>query len=60
MERKAHFYEDVVDEVVEEVEVKDVCPECARGEMMEYDFVHMILKVCNNSDCGHKERKRKK
>lgn len=57
LERKSHFYEEVVDEFVEDVEVQDRCLECGKGNMIAYDFVHMILKTCDV--CGHKERSKK-
>lgn len=56
LDRKAHFYEHIVDEVVEEVEVKNTCPSCKSGVLQELDFAHIIITKCNQ--CKY-QRKRK-
>lgn len=44
-------------EEVQDVKVV-VCKNCKRGAVMEYDFIHGILKKCDI--CGHQEYKKKK
>lgn len=37
--------------------IKDLCPECGKGIMVEHDFKFATLKKC--SVCGHEERRKK-
>ena len=50
LERQAHFYEDVVDEVVKDVQVKKVCDSCGKGTLNEIDLIHVILTKCDVCD----------
>lgn len=59
LDRRSHFYQDIIDEVAEEVEVKNVCPSCKKGIVEELNFVHIIVEKCNQCDY-QKNRKPKK
>ena len=50
LERKSHFYEEVMDETVEEVDFKNSCPNCKSGQVIEYNFVHLIVQKCDKCD----------
>lgn len=57
--RREHFFDDRMQEIDEVQDVKVVvCKNCKRGAVMEYDFIHGILKKCDI--CGHQEYKKKK
>ena len=58
LDKKAHFYEEIVDEVSEDVIIKNACPECSNGVLQEIDFVHMILTKCNSCDYQKKRKPR--
>jgi ribosomal protein L44E len=57
--KKSHFYEDVVDEVVEEVEMRQSCPSCKKGDLHEMDFKYVILIKCNQCNYEKKRKPRK-
>lgn len=59
LDKRAHFYEELVDEAVDEVEIKNSCPECNKGILQEHDFVHIIITKCNNCDYQKKRKPRK-
>ena len=56
LEKKSHFYEDVVEESVEETEFKELCPACKKGQIIEYNFIHVIVKKC--SECDYKKTRK--
>lgn len=58
LERKSHFYEDLVDEVVEEVKIKDICPKCKTGVLTSHDFTHIVVTKCNNPECDYQKRRK--
>lgn len=53
LERKSHFYEEVVDEGVEDVQIKHTCFHCGKGELQEFDFGVRVVVKCNNSECNY-------
>lgn len=56
IDKKVHFFEDVVDEIVEEVDVKNACKACGKGTILEYDLKYVILEKCNLCDYQNKKR----
>lgn len=49
LEKKAHFYEDIIDEVSEDVEM-NFCPSCEKGTLSILDFKYVKFETCNNCD----------
>lgn len=54
LERKSHYYQDVVDEVVEDATIVDACTTCGKGKIKLLDLKHIVYKVCDI--CGEKEK----
>ena len=49
--RREHIFEETNDEIEEVQEVKvNQCKSCRRGIVIEYDFVHGVLKKCDSCD----------
>lgn len=57
LERQKHFYEHVVDEFAEEIEVKELCPECTKSELLSIELPHMILVQCQLCEYRRKDKK---
>lgn len=51
--KKAHFYEVIAEQAIEEVDVSSNCENCGKGVKMFLDLVHVQLEICDL--CGHKE-----
>ena len=60
IDKKAHFYENVLDDVVEEVELKNLCPSCKKGILQEFDFTHVVVTKCGQCDFQKKRKPRGK
>lgn len=57
LERKAHFFENIVDDVVEESDVTEViCPKCKSGVLQLLDLHHISLISC--TACDYKEKQK--
>lgn len=56
LEKKSHFFEEVMDETVEEADFKNACPECKSGQVIEYNFVHLIVEKCDKCDYQKKRK----
>lgn len=55
LQRREHFFENIVDEVAQEVTLSpETCVNCGKGEVIEHDFHFIIMKTCNL--CEHKEK----
>lgn len=54
LDKRAHFYEDIVDEVAEEMEVKNLCPVCKKGTMILLDLKYVKFVSCDT--CDHKQK----
>lgn len=52
LDKKSHFYENIVDEAVEEASLGETCESCGKGTMHHYDLVHVKLEICDL--CGYK------
>lgn len=48
LDKRAHYFEEMVNEVVEDVEMKNICPQCNKGTLQENDFKHIIIVKCDN------------
>jgi hypothetical protein len=47
---KSHFYEHIADEVIEDIDVKESCEFCGKGELYEIDLKFLKIKKCNVCD----------
>lgn len=58
-EKREHFYEDIVDEIIEENSDVEMgiatCVKC-KHPVIELDFKQVLIRKCEN--CGHQERKK--
>lgn len=57
LEKKSHFYEEIVDEVVEDVKFRNTCRNCGKGEVLSYDMGLIRLNKCNLCDYEKKIKK---
>lgn len=46
-ERRTHFYEEVIDDVTEEMTPSSTCKECMKGTLIELDFKHVKYLICD-------------
>lgn len=56
LDKKSHFYEELVNEVSDDVELKNVCQACFKGTLSEHDFKHIIITKCDN--CKYQKSKK--
>ena len=56
LEKRAHFYEEVVDEVADDIELKNTCPSCKKGILQEIDLKHILISKCQS--CGYQTKKK--
>jgi predicted RNase H-like nuclease (RuvC/YqgF family) len=56
LEKKSHFYEEIIDDVVEDIESKNICEHCGKGELLAHDFNYVVVVKCNL--CDYKETRR--
>lgn len=57
--KREHFFDDRLGEIEEVQDIKiNQCKECRKGIVLEYDFIHGILKKCDV--CTYQEFKKKK
>ena len=54
LDRRAHFYEDLVDEVSDDIIVDEKCPECKTGKTSVKDFKYVQYEVCDS--CEYKRK----
>jgi len=50
LDKKAHFYEDIVDDVAEDIEIKDRCPSCKKGNKIILDLKYIRFETCDSCD----------
>jgi len=50
LEKHAHFYEDVIDEVTEDIEFVANCPVCKKGVLQQLDLHHVFITKCDSCD----------
>ena len=51
LERREHFYEEVIDDVTVENEVScETCDNCGKGVIIETDLKYVILRRCDTCD----------
>jgi ribosomal protein L44E len=58
LEKQSHFYENIVDEVVDDVNVKNICKSCKKGTLQEIDLKHVIITACDTCDYKRKRKPR--
>jgi ribosomal protein L44E len=54
LDRRAHFYENIVEDSVEDIQVKDKCPTCKKGTITILDLKYVKFETCDN--CEHKKK----
>lgn len=60
-ERKNYHFENVIEEAIDEIrERPDACPECGKGNMIVYDFKHLVVSRCDVCDHQTKYKPRRK
>ena len=57
LQKKSHFYEEVMDEVVHDVDVKNTCRSCGKGEILSYDLGRLRLDKCTLCDFEKRTKK---
>lgn len=50
LQKLKHWYEHIEDEVAEEIQIKEVCSECAKGEIVVTDFGKFQTQRCTVCD----------
>ena len=55
LENKAHFYEETIDEVADEIDI-DICPKCQKAPTTVIDLKHLIIEQCTQCDYQQKVR----
>lgn len=50
LEKQSHFYEEIADEAIEEVKVKNTCKACGEGVLQEVDLGIKVLVKCDSCD----------
>lgn len=58
LDKRAHFYEEIADEIIEDVKPKDTCKHCGKGVLSEIDLVHVILTKCDVCDYQRRRKPR--
>jgi hypothetical protein len=54
-QKQKHFYENIVDDAIDEVEVHpDSCEDCGKGTLIVMDFKYVQIKKCDN--CGKQSK----
>lgn len=46
-ERRTHFYENVINDVVEEIKPHTGCEACGKGTLIEMDFKYVKYLICD-------------
>lgn len=55
LDRKSHFYENLVDENVEDIEFKaEKCPQCKQGILFLLDLKHVRFHTC--TECEYRKK----
>lgn len=54
LDKRAHFYEDLVDVVAEEIAIDDQCEHCKTGKIRALDLKYVKYLVCDK--CDYKEK----
>lgn len=54
LERKSHFYEDIIVEEVEDIKSVETCNKCGKGTASVLDLKYVKLLICDL--CEHKEK----
>lgn len=54
LSRRSHFYENIVDEVIEDSKITETCSQCGKGTLILHDFKFVKLLTCDL--CEYKEK----
>lgn len=46
-ERRTHFYEEVIDNVADEIKASACCQTCGKGTLIEMDFKFVKYLICD-------------
>lgn len=50
-ERRNHFFENVIEDVAEEITVTEGCESCGKGQLIELDLGRLLIKKCDVCEC---------
>lgn len=50
LQKRAHFYEEVVSDEAEDIQIKNTCSSCKHGNKIILDLVHVKLESCDTCD----------
>jgi ribosomal protein L44E len=50
LDRRAHFYEDLVEDATEDINIKDRCPSCKEGTTSIVDLKYVRFETCDSCD----------
>lgn len=50
LEKRAHFYEDLIDDEAEKIEITNNCPNCKKGVKIVLDLKHVQIETCTECD----------
>jgi len=56
LERRSHFYEDIVEEAAKDVKVKNTCPLCKKGQIKILDLKHVKYETCDSKECEYRKK----
>jgi hypothetical protein len=57
LSKRSHFYEEVIDDVTTDIELKDACDNCGKGDLISMDLGLIKLIRCNLCDFEKKVKK---
>lgn len=50
LDKAAHFYEDLIDAVAEDIIIEEKCPQCKEGKPQVLDLKHVRFMTCTHCD----------
>jgi len=54
LQRKSHFFEEVVEETVDDVTIIDTCQNCGKGILSQIEIAHLTFVICDI--CNFREK----
>jgi len=54
LDKRAHFYNDLLEAVAEEIIIDDKCPQCKTGKLNYKDFKYVQYEICQ--ECDYKRK----
>lgn len=50
LDRRAHFYEDLIDDAAEDIKISNRCPVCKKGTVILLDLKYVKFETCDSCD----------